>query len=39
VFLEDLLEICANICLRKLLMAAKESENIQPGNTQLERKG
>jgi hypothetical protein len=39
VFLDDFLEICANICLRKLLVVAKESENIWPGNAELERKG
>jgi hypothetical protein len=40
--LEDFLGICANMCLRKLFVAAKESENIQPGNAEnakLTRKG
>jgi hypothetical protein len=38
VFLEDFLEICANIYLRKLLVVAEESENIQPGNAELVKK-
>jgi hypothetical protein len=37
-FLEDFLEICANICSRKLLVVAKESKNIQPENAQLGKK-
>jgi hypothetical protein len=32
VFVEDFLQICANICSRKLLVVAKESKNVQPGN-------
>lgn len=29
--LEDFLETCANVCLRKLLVVAKQSENIYKG--------
>jgi hypothetical protein len=32
------MEICANICPRKLLLFTKESENIQLGNAEFERK-
>jgi hypothetical protein len=39
VFVKDFLEINANACSRKLLVVAKESENIQPGDTELEGKG
>jgi hypothetical protein len=38
VFLEDFLEICANTCSRKLLVVAKESENIQLRNAELKTK-
>jgi hypothetical protein len=38
-FLEDFLEICANIYSKKLLVVAKESENIQPGDAKLKSKG
>jgi hypothetical protein len=34
-----LLEICTNTCSRKLLVVTMESEIIQPGNTELSRKG
>jgi hypothetical protein len=34
-----LLEISTNICSRKLLVAAKVSESIQPGNAEIGRKG
>jgi hypothetical protein len=39
VFLEGFLEIDINICSRKSLVVAKESKNIERGNTKLERKG
>jgi hypothetical protein len=39
VFVKDFLEINANTCSRKLLVVAKESENIQPGGAELEGKG
>jgi hypothetical protein len=39
VFLEDFLEICTNICSRKLLVVANESKSIQLGNAELKRKG
>jgi hypothetical protein len=32
------MEICANICSRKLLVLAKEYEYTQPGNLELKRK-
>jgi hypothetical protein len=39
VFVKDFLKINANTCSRKLLVVAKESENIQPGDAELEGKG
>jgi hypothetical protein len=36
VFLEDFLEVCTNMCLRKLVVVAKDSKNIQPKNAELE---
>jgi hypothetical protein len=38
-FGEEFLEICTNICLKKLLAVTKESENIQPGYAELKKKG
>jgi hypothetical protein len=39
VFLENFLEVWTNICSRKLLVVAKESENMQAGNAELKGKG
>jgi hypothetical protein len=38
VFLEDILKIFTNICSRKLLVVAKESENIQPRKCRAQNK-
>jgi hypothetical protein len=39
VFLGEFLEICVNKFSRKLLLVAKESENIRPGNAELQETG
>jgi hypothetical protein len=38
-FPEDFLKTCVNICSRKLLVMAKESKHIQPGNAELTGNG
>jgi hypothetical protein len=37
--MEDFVEISTGICSRKLLVVAKEMENIHPGNVEVKKRG